>query len=256
MAMLRGLRLATGGAVACALLAMALTMAAAQRAKPCDVMEPDSLGISWMAPCDEGRWLFDPQSGCQMWDWHPAPEDTSTWTGACPAGRKEGRGEDRRWNRASWPQRSLLRYALGGRFNPAATNLPIASDRLSPVRSAQASIASITAAGTLPETTGSLPVAGRPGFRLGATNVANVTSAMVEAATDEQCKFWNVATLLRIVGDQVSEGLSAGRSDLEWQRLGCTIDYLAAQLQEHTDKLGDVLTDIEGAVIRREKAAL
>jgi hypothetical protein len=90
MAMLRGLRFATGAAVACSLLA--LTVATAQRARPCDVVEPDSLGISWTAPCDEGRWLLDPQSGCRLWDWHPAPEDASTWTGACPAGRKEGRG--------------------------------------------------------------------------------------------------------------------------------------------------------------------
>ena len=92
MAMLRGLRLATGAAVACGVLALALTVAKAERARPCDVMEPDPLGISWTAPCDEGRWLLDPQSGCRLWDWHPAPEDTSTWTGACPAGRKEGRG--------------------------------------------------------------------------------------------------------------------------------------------------------------------
>jgi MORN repeat len=90
MALLRGVRLATGAAMAFSLLA--LTVATAQRARPCDVVEPDSLGISWTAPCDEGRWLLDPQSGCRLWDWHPAPEDTSTWTGACPAGRKEGRG--------------------------------------------------------------------------------------------------------------------------------------------------------------------
>ena len=92
MAMLRGLRLATGAAAACGLLALALTVATAQRAKPCDVVEPDSLGISWTAPCDEGRWLLDPQSGCRIWDWHPAPEDTSTWTGTCTVGRKEKGG--------------------------------------------------------------------------------------------------------------------------------------------------------------------
>src|SRR5262249_55978418 len=92
MAILRGLRLATGAAVAFALLALALTVATAEPAKACDVLEPDSLGISWTAPCDEGRWLLDPQSGCRMWDWHPEPDDTSTWTGACPGGRKEGRG--------------------------------------------------------------------------------------------------------------------------------------------------------------------
>jgi hypothetical protein len=90
--MLRGLRLATGATVACGLLASVLTVATAEPAKPCDIVEPDSLGISWTAPCDEGRWLLDPQSGCRMWDWHPTPDDTSTWTGGCPAGPKEGAG--------------------------------------------------------------------------------------------------------------------------------------------------------------------
>ena len=75
MVMLRGLRLAIGAAVAWGLLALALTVATAEQARPCDVVEPDSLGISWMAPCDEGRWLLDPQSGCRIWDWHPAPEE-------------------------------------------------------------------------------------------------------------------------------------------------------------------------------------
>src|SRR5262249_33322833 len=71
MPILRGLRSATGAAVACVVLALAPTVANAERAKACDVMEPDSLGISWTDPCDEGRWLVDPQSGCRMWDWHP-----------------------------------------------------------------------------------------------------------------------------------------------------------------------------------------
>jgi hypothetical protein len=93
MAILRGLRAATGAAVVCGVLAPVLIAAAAQaRAKPCDVVEPDSLAISWMTPCDDGRWLLDPRSGCRLWDWHPAPEDTATWSGACPSGRKDGRG--------------------------------------------------------------------------------------------------------------------------------------------------------------------
>src|SRR5262249_48957720 len=85
------LRLAASAAATYGLLAWT-TVATGERAKLCDVTEPDSLGISWTAPCEEGRWLLDPQSGCRMWDWHPEPEDSSTWTGSCPAGRKEGRG--------------------------------------------------------------------------------------------------------------------------------------------------------------------
>lgn len=58
----------------------------------CDPVEPDSLQVSWTAPCEDGTWLFDPENGCRMWDWHPAPEDGVTWTGTCRAGLKEGKG--------------------------------------------------------------------------------------------------------------------------------------------------------------------
>ena len=54
--------------------------------------EPDSVQISWEAPCQDGSWLMDTELGCRMWDWHPAPEDKVTWTGACRAGIKMGRG--------------------------------------------------------------------------------------------------------------------------------------------------------------------
>ena len=63
-------------------------------AKPdCPPGDPDSLQISWTAPCDSGDWLFDTQTGCRMWDWHPDPEDKGVWKGACRAGQPEGRGE-------------------------------------------------------------------------------------------------------------------------------------------------------------------
>src|SRR5262249_3461602 len=88
-----GPRFVTSMAMIYALLGPALAVPAAQtRAQPCGVVEPDSLAIGWTAPCDEGRWLLDTQKGCRLWDWHPEPEDTATWTGACPGGRKEGRG--------------------------------------------------------------------------------------------------------------------------------------------------------------------
>src|SRR5262249_34130704 len=60
--------------------------------RPGRATEPDSLGISRSAPCDEGRWLLDPQSVCRIWDWHPAPEDTSTWTGASGRAKRRARG--------------------------------------------------------------------------------------------------------------------------------------------------------------------
>jgi hypothetical protein len=58
----------------------------------CPTVEPDSLQISWVRPCEEGDWLLDTQSGCRMWDWHPDTRDHATWTGACPSGAKDGHG--------------------------------------------------------------------------------------------------------------------------------------------------------------------
>jgi hypothetical protein len=74
-------------------LMLTLTLAAAaSSAQDCNVEQPDSLQISWTAPCNDGSWRLDPQGGCRLWDWHPEPEDTATWTGACPKELKEGAG--------------------------------------------------------------------------------------------------------------------------------------------------------------------
>ena len=63
-------------------------------AKPdCPPAEPDSLQISWTAPCDSGTWLLDTEAGCRMWDWHPEPEDQVVWKGACKASLPDGSGE-------------------------------------------------------------------------------------------------------------------------------------------------------------------
>ena len=74
-------------------LVLAATLApAASSARECNVVEPDSLEISWTAPCEDGSWLLDPQTGCRLWDWRPEPEETATWSGTCPGGLKEGAG--------------------------------------------------------------------------------------------------------------------------------------------------------------------
>src|SRR5689334_3342515 len=44
------------------------------------------------ASSKEGDWLLDTKSGCRLWDWHPDPKDRAVWTGACPGGKKQGRG--------------------------------------------------------------------------------------------------------------------------------------------------------------------
>ena len=58
----------------------------------CPYQDPDSVQISWTAPCENGNWLLDTETGCRMWDWHPDPQDRALWSGACPGGKKEGRG--------------------------------------------------------------------------------------------------------------------------------------------------------------------
>src|SRR6202000_2975856 len=73
--------------------ALAQDVAMAASKSLCPPGEPDSLQISWTAPCDSGTWLFDTQAGCRMWDWHPEPEDKVVWQGHCKGGLPDGQGE-------------------------------------------------------------------------------------------------------------------------------------------------------------------
>jgi hypothetical protein len=67
-------------------------VASAAAEPPCLPGEPDSVQISWDAPCESDAWLMDTELGCRMWDWHPDKGDKPSWTGACRNGLKEGRG--------------------------------------------------------------------------------------------------------------------------------------------------------------------
>lgn len=67
-------------------------VAAVSKARDCPTQVPDSLQISWTAPCDENDWVLNPEAGCGIGDWHPAPEDRALWSGACPGGNKDGQG--------------------------------------------------------------------------------------------------------------------------------------------------------------------
>lgn len=58
----------------------------------CAVDEPDTVQISWDAPCEEGNWLLEPGVGCRMWDWQPDQQDKPSWSGSCRASLKEGAG--------------------------------------------------------------------------------------------------------------------------------------------------------------------
>ena len=73
-------------------LAKAEPAAALESSGDCLVEEPDAVQISWDAPCRTGTWLMDTEQGCRMWDWHPGPSDSATWSGACAAGVKSGPG--------------------------------------------------------------------------------------------------------------------------------------------------------------------
>ena len=67
-------------------------IAVAMEKPECPTVDPDSLQISWVQPCEEGNWLLDTETGCRMWDWHPDPRDHASWTGSCPGGQKDGHG--------------------------------------------------------------------------------------------------------------------------------------------------------------------
>src|SRR3954449_7364882 len=79
----------TVGLLIAALMAVASAARAQEDGMPapdvinCSAIEPDSVQISWSAPCDDGSWLFEPDVGCRMWDWHPDPADGLTWSGEC-----------------------------------------------------------------------------------------------------------------------------------------------------------------------------
>ncbi|OFX04306.1 MAG: hypothetical protein A3D94_18330 [Alphaproteobacteria bacterium RIFCSPHIGHO2_12_FULL_66_14] len=72
--------------------AIAQQLASTQLLQSCPPEEPDSIQISWTAPCDGDGWLFDTEAGCRLWDWHPAPDDKAVWSGACRDGLKHGTG--------------------------------------------------------------------------------------------------------------------------------------------------------------------
>lgn len=84
----------------------------------CPPGEPDSLQISWTAPCDSGTWLFDPEAGCRMWDWHPGPEDTVVWHGACKAQLPDGLGEAQWFEHGRPIDRFTGTYRAGKREGP------------------------------------------------------------------------------------------------------------------------------------------
>jgi hypothetical protein len=91
----------TAGALVAALIASHGVAAAqeepsASNAIECSPAEPDSVQISWQAPCDSDSWLFEPNVGCRMWDWHPGVSDRATWTGQCRSGVKAG------WGTVQW----------------------------------------------------------------------------------------------------------------------------------------------------------
>jgi len=79
---------------------------------------PDSVQISWNTPCDNGLWLFEPGVGCRMWDWHPAPTDTTTWTGNCKHGGLIGNGVVQWYEHGRPIDRFEGTFVAGRRYGP------------------------------------------------------------------------------------------------------------------------------------------
>jgi hypothetical protein len=92
---------------------------AVSQAKPeCPPGEPDSLQISWTAPCERGDWLLDTETGCRMWDWHPEPEDKPVWAGACRGGLPDGQGQAQWYEHGRPIDRFVGTYRNGKREGP------------------------------------------------------------------------------------------------------------------------------------------
>jgi hypothetical protein len=83
--------------------------------RDCSPGEPDSLQISWTAPCDSGTLLLDTEVGCRMWDWHPEPEDKVVWKGACKGALPDGPGEAQWFEHGRPIDRFVGRYRNGAR---------------------------------------------------------------------------------------------------------------------------------------------
>jgi hypothetical protein len=83
--------------------------------RDCPLGEPDSLQISWTAPCDSGTLLLDTEVGCRMWDWHPEPEDKVVWKGACKGALPDGPGEAQWFEHGRPIDRFVGRYRNGAR---------------------------------------------------------------------------------------------------------------------------------------------
>jgi hypothetical protein len=90
-------------------------MALTQARSECPPGEPDSLQISWTAPCETGTWLFDTEAGCRMWDWHPEPQDKVVWRGACHGKLPEGPGEAQWFEHSQAIDRFIGTYREGKR---------------------------------------------------------------------------------------------------------------------------------------------
>jgi hypothetical protein len=81
-----------------------------------------------------------------------------------------------------------------------------------------------------------------------------------DAADDERLKVGHLACLLRALGDEIGQP-HVKRSFMEWQTLGCRVEYPADVLDGHVAEMGKALTASEraemglGCAIRAEGGA-
>src|SRR5215475_7073864 len=51
------------------------------------------MGISpAVAQTAQPGWIADGRTGCRVWNHHPEPKETITWSGRCENGRAQGKG--------------------------------------------------------------------------------------------------------------------------------------------------------------------
>ena len=65
-------------------------------------------------------------------------------------------------------------------------------------------------------------------------------------AKDQQFNIGHAADILATLGEEIGMPL-AGRSDMEWQGLGCRVEYIARVIRGHVTGLAAALETIERA---------
>ena len=84
---------------------------------------------------------------------------------------------------------------------------------------------------------------------------ADILRRTEQRARDQQHNLGHLAALLAMLGDEIGTP-HAKRPTLEWQELGLRVEYLAAQISQHTYDLARALDGVEMVAGRLAGGAL